>query len=60
MAPFDPAAHLRMLREISVVPLSRDATALKIVPLPKADLLQKRVYKSWLGAAWKPSARPPR
>jgi predicted metalloprotease with PDZ domain len=46
------------LRAIAVVPESRDATALKIVPLPKATALQKAIYRSWIGSPWKPGAKP--
>jgi predicted metalloprotease with PDZ domain len=41
------------LRDIVVAPEVRDATVLKIVPLAKADALQKSIHRSWLGAAWK-------
>ena len=42
------------LRELSITPETRDATVLKIVPLPKATPLQKQVYRDWLGHPWTP------
>ena len=45
------------LREIAIVPGSRDATVLKIVPLAKATDLQKAIHRSWLGVPWKPAPK---
>ena len=46
------------LIEIPVVPIVRDATVLKIVPLPKADSLQRSIHRSWLGSPLKPGRKP--
>jgi predicted metalloprotease with PDZ domain len=45
------------LREIEIVPELRDATVLKIVPLPKTGALQKAIHKSWVGRPWKPARK---
>jgi len=45
------------LREIALVPGSRDATVLKIVPLKEATKLQKATYRAWLGKPWTPDKK---